>query len=106
MFEYYRKLEEINKDYEENKKKYFKKISQIAKKYNGKAYLFGSQLKGNAIASSDVDILVEIPRNIYWLKVLNELRRRIRNPKFEFHVHYENEAEEMKRLIKDYIEIR
>ncbi|MFP3218261.1 MAG: nucleotidyltransferase domain-containing protein [Acidianus sp.] len=105
MFEYYRRLDEINKDYEKNKEKYFKEIAEIVRKYKGKAYIFGSQLKGNAIAASDVDILVEIPCEVYWLEVLTELRMKIRNPKFEFHVHCVKEAEEMKKLIKIYKEI-
>ncbi|WP_152943640.1 hypothetical protein [Acidianus ambivalens] len=50
MFEYYRRLDEINKDYEKNKEKYFREIAEIVRKYKGKAYIFGSQLKGNAIA--------------------------------------------------------
>ncbi|BDB98041.1 nucleotidyltransferase domain-containing protein [Saccharolobus caldissimus] len=106
MFEYYNKrLREINEDFKKNKDKYFKIISEIAKKYKGKAYLFGSQIKGTAIASSDVDVLIEIPCNVYWLTVLSELMREIRNPKFEFHIHCGKEAEELKKLIKDYIEL-
>ncbi|MBB5254766.1 nucleotidyltransferase domain-containing protein [Sulfurisphaera ohwakuensis] len=105
MFEYYRKLEEEEKDFQQNKEKYFKIIVEIAKKYGGKAYLFGSRLKGTAIASSDVDILVEIPCNIYWLDVLSELMKSIKNPKFEFHVYCGKEAEEFKKLIKEYKEL-
>ncbi|BDC17964.1 hypothetical protein [Acidianus sp. HS-5] len=67
--------------------------------------MFGSQLKGNAIASSYVDILIEIPCNVYWLDVISELMRKVRNPKFEFHVHCVKEAEELKKLIKDYVEL-
>jgi len=105
MYEYYKRLKKINEDFVENREKYFLIIKEIVKKYEGKAYLFGSFLKGSAIAASDIEILIEIPNNVYWADVLNELKSKINNPKFEFHVYNKEEAEIIKKLIKDYKEI-
>ncbi|WP_291998944.1 nucleotidyltransferase domain-containing protein [Caldivirga sp.] len=102
MFRYYRELGRVNEDFRRNKLRYFKKIIEIAEEYNGKAYLFGSQLRGSATAASDVDILVEVPCGVNWLEVLARLRREVGNPKFEFHVRCGEEAKLMKRMIKEY----
>jgi len=99
MREYYKRLERINADFAENREMYFSIIREIAEKYGGRAYLFGSQLKGNAIAASDVDVLVVIPNEVHWLDVLVELKEKVRNPKFQFHVRNVKEAEVIMWLI-------
>ncbi len=99
-------LEEMNKDFEKNKEKYFRKIREIAEKYNGKAYIFGSYLRGESLAGSDVDVLVVVPENVDRLKVLFELRKEIKNRKFEFHVLNKKEGKLFLKLIGEYMEIQ
>ena len=92
MHEYLDYLDKRERDFEKNKKRYFKKISEIAEKHGGKAYIFGSYVKGESLPGSDIDILVIIPKEANRIKVLNELRMEIPNTKFEFHVLHEEEG--------------
>lgn len=102
MLEYLEILKRENEDFEKNKEKYFEKIKEIAKKYSAKVYLFGSYLKNEALAGSDVDILFVIPKNFNRIEVLLELRKNVKNRKFEFHVIYEDEEKVYLNFIKDY----
>ncbi|GGP19965.1 hypothetical protein GCM10007981_05800 [Thermocladium modestius] len=105
MLESVKLWERKNEDYRRNRSTYLAEIKRIAEAHGGKAYLFGSEAKGEAIAASDVDILVEIPDQEDRLMVLLELRKSIRNTKFEFHILNETDAAIFKRLIKYYVEI-
>ncbi len=105
MLEAVKLWEEKNEDYTRNKSIYLAEIKRIAEAHGGKAYLFGSEARGEAIAASDVDILVEIPDQEDRLTVLLELRKSIRNTKLEFHVLNKADTAIFKRLIKYYVEI-
>lgn len=102
MLEY---LKKENEDFEKNKEKYFEKIKEICKKYEAEAYLFGSYLKGEALAGSDVDVLIVIPKKFNRIEVLLELRKNIRNRKFEFHVIYNEEKSIYLKFIKDFLRV-
>uniref|UniRef100_A0A7C1II02 Nucleotidyltransferase domain-containing protein n=1 Tax=Fervidicoccus fontis TaxID=683846 RepID=A0A7C1II02_9CREN len=73
---------------------------------NGRLYIFGSYLKGGYIAASDVDVLLEVPDNVDRLQVLHEARRLVKNRRIELHVLNHSDAEEFKKIIKEYKEIR
>ncbi len=104
MFESVKLWERKNMDYRRNRSKYLAQIKSIAEAHGGKAYLFGSEARGDAIAASDVDVLIETPSNDR-LRVLLELRGTIRNTRFEFHVLNQGDAEPFKQMIKEYMEI-
>lgn len=97
--------EEILRDFEMNKEVYFERIRETVKKFNGKAFLFGSYLKGEAIASSDVDVLIVVPSGVKRIEVLKELTTKISNPRFEFHVIHEDEAELYYKFFKPFREL-
>lgn len=101
MLKYLEIIKKENEDFERNKEKYLEIIKEIGKKYEAEIYLFGSYIKNEALAGSDVDVLIIIPRKFDRLEVLLELRKRIKNRKFEFHVIYENEKETFLKLIKE-----
>jgi predicted nucleotidyltransferase len=63
-------------------------------------------LKGGYIAASDVDVLLEVPDNVDRLQVLHEARRLVKNRRIELHVLNHSDAEEFKKIIKEYKEIR
>ena len=102
MPEYLEIIKRENEDFEKNKEKYLETIKEIGKKHEAEVYLFGSYIKNEALAGSDVDILIIIPKKFDRLEVLLELRKRIRNRKFEFHVIYEDEKETFLNLIKEF----
>lgn len=94
----------ILKDFERNKERYFKKIKQIASKFGGKAFVFGSFLSKNKfLGGSDVDILICIPnlnRKTKWV-ILRELKKSVNeNPRFEFHVVDEKNFKLYLKMIK------
>lgn len=63
-------------------------------------------MKGGYIAASDVDVLLEVPDNVDRLQVLHEARRLVKNRRIELHVLNHSDAEEFKKIIKEYKEIR
>lgn len=105
MHRYFEYLKKSKKDLEENIEKYLKTLKTIAEKHNGKAYIFGSYLKGGYTAASDIDILIEIPDNVDRLRVLHEARKHVQNRKIEIHILNKSDAEIFKQLIKIYKEI-
>jgi predicted nucleotidyltransferase len=62
-------------------------------------------LKGEYIAASDVDVLLEVPDSVDRLQVLHEARRLVKNRRIELHVLNHSDAEEFKKIIKEYKEI-
>ena len=92
----------ILEDFRRNKERYFSMIRQISKENNGKAYVFGSYVKGGWKGGSDVDILIVIPDDANRIAILNEISEKIRNPIFEFHVIHEKEEKFYLRMIKDF----
>lgn len=105
MHKYIDYLRKQKRDLEENLENYLKALKDLAAKYNGKLYIFGSYIKGEAIAASDVDILIEIPDDVDRLKVLHEARKITPNTKVEMHVLNKEDAEIFKKIIKNYVEI-
>jgi len=105
MHEYLDYLEKREKDFQMRKKEYFEEIAQIAKRFGGKAYVFGSYIKGESLPGSDVDVLVIVPNNVDRLQVLYELREKIRNRKLEFHVLNEDEGILFLSMLDKYIEL-
>ncbi|MCS7369572.1 MAG: nucleotidyltransferase domain-containing protein [archaeon GBS-70-058] len=106
MYRYLDYLKRSKEDLEENFGKYLEILNGIAKKYGGKAYMFGSYVKGEYISASDIDILIEIPNNIDRFIVLHEARRLVQNRRVEIHVLNESDAKIFKELIKVYKEIK
>lgn len=105
MHRYYEYLKRTQKNLAENLEKYLKALRDLAERYGGKAYVFGSYIKGEYIAASDIDVLIEIPDSVDRLQVLHEARRLVPNRRVEIHVLNYSDAEVFKRLIKDYKEI-
>jgi len=103
---YFEHLRKSKKDLEENIDKYLSALRKLADIYNGRLYIFGSYLKGGYIAASDVDVLLEVPDNVDRLQVLHEARRLVKNRRIELHVLNHSDAEEFKKIIKEYKEIR
>jgi len=92
------------KDFENKKHLYFRRIGKIVRRYNGKAYIFGSFLmKDGFVGGSDIDILVCIPqlrREIKW-EIVRKLKESVdENPRFEFHVIDKDEFELYRKFIK------
>ena len=105
MHRYFKYLRESKRDLEENLEKYLKALRGLATRYNGRLYIFGSYLKGDYIAASDVDVLIEVPDSVDRLQVLHEARRLVQNRRIEIHVLNRSEAELFKRIIKEYKEV-
>jgi predicted nucleotidyltransferase len=105
MNKYLEYLKMLRDDLEQNLDKYLDAIKCVAQRYGGKAYIFGSYIKGGYIAASDIDILVEMPENIDRLQVLHEIRRLAPNTKIEIHVLNKSDAEEFKKIIKVFKEL-
>jgi len=100
MRRYIEFLRRRRRDLEENLGRYLRELKELAERYGGRAYLFGSLLLGEAIAASDVDVLLEIPDGVDRLAVLREARHRVPNTLVEIHVLNASEAEVFKRLVK------
>ncbi len=105
MYRYLEYLKRYKKDLEENLRNYLRIIKDVASKYGGRAYIFGSYVKSEDIGASDVDILIEVPDEVNRLEVLHEVRKTIQNRKIEIHVLNESDAQYFKKLIKYYREI-
>ncbi len=87
-------------DLERNLDRYLELLKRLAEEYGGRAYLFGSRLSGEALPSSDVDVLIEVPDTVDRLEVLHRARRLVPNTLVEIHVLNESDAREFKRLVK------
>ena len=87
------------RDLQENLHKYLNILKELAQQYGGKAYIFGSRARGNALPSSGVDIPIVIPDNVDRLKVLHEARKKIRNPLIDIHVLNESDAKTFIKLL-------
>lgn len=105
MSKYVEYLRRRRKDLENNLDGYLRMLKELATDYNGKLYVFGSYIRGEAIALSDIDVLLEIPDNIDRLEVLHKARKLVPNSKIEIHVLNKKDAEEFKKIIKKYVEI-
>ncbi|MCC6009652.1 MAG: nucleotidyltransferase domain-containing protein [Fervidicoccaceae archaeon] len=105
MHRYFEHLKKSKKDLEENIDKYLSELRKLATIYKGRLYIFGSYLKGEYIAASDVDVLLEVPDSVDRLQVLHEARRLVKNRRIELHVLNHSDAEEFKKIIKEYKEI-
>jgi len=86
MSKYVEYLRRRRKDLENNLDGYLRMLKELAIGYNGKLYVFGSYIRGEAIALSDIDVLLEIPDNIDRLEVLHKARKLVPNSKIEIHV--------------------
>ena len=89
------------RDLEENLEKYLRLLRDLAEKHGGKAYLFGSRLRGDALPSSDVDILIVVPDNVDRLQVLHEARKLVSNTLIQIHVLNEKDAQLFIKIIKN-----
>ena len=94
-------IREEKEKFEKNKEKYLESISKVARKYGIKAYVFGSRIKNQSISSSDLDILLVIPKNLWkerW-KIYDEVKRACEDNIFvEIHIVSEEVFEEMKNI--------
>lgn len=72
----------------------------LAERHGGRAYLYGSRARGDALPSSDVDVLIVVPNNVDRLKVLHQARRLVPNTLVEINVLNEDEAVIFMRLVK------
>ena len=102
MYRYLEVLEKRRKDLEKNMNRYLKLLRELARRYGGRAYIFGSRLKGEALPSSDVDILIVIPDQVNRLQVLHGARRLAPNTLIEIHVINENDAKIFIKLVKEF----
>lgn len=105
MSRYVEYLRRRRRDLEGNLDRYLNILKELVGRYGGKLYLFGSRVKGNALVSSDLDVLLEIPDGVDRLKVLHEVRRAIPNSMVEIHVLNESDAQIFRKLIKEYREV-
>ena len=99
MHRYLDYLRQRRRDLEENLNRYLALLRDLARRYGGQAYLFGSRVTGNALPSSDVDVLIVVPDHVDRLKVLHEARKLVPNTLIEIHVLNQSDAEEFKKLI-------
>ena len=100
MLRYYRLLKAKIEDLNANLDSYLERLKGLAERYKGRVYIFGSTLRGRAIAASDVDVLIEVPDSVDRLEVLHEARRLVPNTKVEIHVLNISDAKEFKKLVK------
>jgi len=97
VYKYFDYLKNTKRDLDENIQKYLMALRDLAKKYNGRAYVFGSYIKGENICASDIDVLLEIPDDIDRLSVLHEARKLVSNRRIEIHVLNKSDAEVFKK---------
>lgn len=100
MHRYLEFLERRRRDLEENLGNYLELLRDLARRHGGRAYLFGSRIKGEALPSSDVDVLIVVPDSVDRLRVLHEARRLVPNTLVEIHILNESEAEDFVKLVK------
>ena len=105
MHRYLEYLKMLRVDLEKNLEKYLEIIRNAAQRYEGKAYIFGSYVKGDYIAANNVDIPVEVPDDVDRLQVLHEIRRLVLNTEIQIHVLNKTDAEKFKRIIKIFKEL-
>ena len=99
MYRYLELRRRYRRDLEENLDRYLEALRRLAESVGGRVYLFGSRARGDALPSSDVDVLIEVPDNVDRLEVLHRARRLVPNPLVEIHVLNESEAKIFKRLV-------
>ncbi|MCC6016670.1 MAG: nucleotidyltransferase domain-containing protein [Desulfurococcaceae archaeon] len=105
MHRYLEYLKMLRVDLEKNLEKYLEIIRNAAQRYEGKAYIFGSYVKGDYIAANNVDIPVEVPDDVDRLQVLHEIRRLVLNTEIQIHVLNKTDAEEFKKIIEIFKEL-
>ena len=105
MLGYLELLRERNRDLEARLHEYLAALKDLAEALGGAAYLFGSAARGEAIAASDVDVLIEVPDHADPLQVMLIARRLAPNRKIEIHVLRHSEAETLKRLAKTLVRL-
>jgi predicted nucleotidyltransferase len=69
-----------------NAKKYIKISKEIGKKYGCRVFTSGSFGTKRFSYASDLDIVIVIPDENLGEKILIELRKKIKNPKVNFHI--------------------
>jgi predicted nucleotidyltransferase len=69
-----------------NAKKYIKISKEIGKKYGCRVFISGSFGTKRFSYASDLDIVIVIPDEKLGEKILIELRKKIKNPKVNFHI--------------------
>ena len=72
MHRYLDHLRRRRRDLEVNLNRYLELLRDLAERYGGQAYLFGSRVTGEALPSSDVDVLIVVPDHVDGLRVLHE----------------------------------
>jgi predicted nucleotidyltransferase len=105
MHRYLEYLKMLRVDLEKKLEKYLEIIRNAAQRYEGKAYIFGSYVKGDYIAANNVDIPVEVPNDVDRLQVLHEIRRLVPNTEIQIHVLNKTDAEEFKKIIEIFKEL-
>ena len=100
MHRYLDHLRRRRRDLEENLNRYLELLREPAERYGGRAYLFGSRVTGEALPSSDVDVLIVVPDHVDGLRVLHEARRLVPNTLVEIHVLNQSDAKEFMKLVK------
>lgn len=101
-------IKEEKEKFEKKKEKYLDSIREIAKKYGIRAYIFGSRIKNQSISSSDLDILLVIPKNLWkerW-KIYDEVKRACEDNIFvEIHIVSEEYFEDNKNIYGKLMEL-
>jgi len=101
-------IKEEKEKFEKNKEKYLDSIREVTKKYGIRAYMFGSRIKNQNISSSDLDILLVIPKNLWkerW-KIYDEVKRACEDNIFvEIHIVSEDVFEDMRKIYGKLVEI-
>jgi len=105
VYRYIEHLRRLRKDLEENLENYLRSLRDLARRYGGRVYVFGSYVRGERIGASDVDVLIEVPDSVNRLEVLHEARKLVPNRRVEIHVLNESDAQLFKKVIKYYREV-
>ncbi len=101
MHRYIEALRRRREDLDKNLEMYLSRLSALARKYGGRAYIFGSRVRGDALPSSDVDVLIVVPDGVDRLEVLHEARRLVPNTLVDIHVLNEGDAAAFMKMIKE-----
>jgi len=99
VYRYLEARRRYRRDLEENLGRYLEALRSLAESLGGRAYLYGSRVRGDALPSSDVDVLIEVPDNVDRLEVLHRARRLVPNPLVEIHVLNKSDADLFKKLV-------
>ncbi len=82
-----------------NLEMYLLRLSVLAWRYGGRAYIFGSRVRGDALPSSDV--LIVVPDGVDRLEVLHEARRLVPNTLVDIHVLNVDDAVVFMKMIEE-----